>query len=203
MISSYRPYNAIAGPIDADVPTKPSNGILIIGEAPGRNEAIKKRPFVGPAGMLLDRILAKAHVERDATFICNVFRWQPTWSVDSNGKRRNNDIENFFTSDMTVACTDFSPYNGRSLHQSHKEEIDHLINIIRRENPKRIIALGTIALWALTGKTTMRDVRGKITQSPYSPAPVFPTWHTAYALHKKDPAIADDIYADIVRASAP
>jgi DNA polymerase len=203
MTTPTRPYNAIAGPIGAEYPTVRPNGVMIIGEAPGRNEAILKRPFVGPAGQLLDTLLQNANIDRQATLICNVFRWQPTWSIDAAGKRRNNDIESFFTSDLTVACTDIPPYNGRSLHQSHREDINFLTSLIHGQNPQRIIALGTIALWALTGKTTMRDVRGKAVQTPLSPAPVFPSWHPAYALHKKDPAISADILADIVRATAP
>ncbi len=53
-------------------------GILIIGEAPGRDEDIKGRPFVGKSGQLLDKILAACGFTReDHVFISNIVKCRP------------------------------------------------------------------------------------------------------------------------------
>ncbi len=57
------------GPIDAD--------ILIIGEAPGREEDIQGTPFVGAAGKKLDEMLSKAGIEISKVFITNVVKCRP------------------------------------------------------------------------------------------------------------------------------
>jgi DNA polymerase len=51
--------------------------ILFIGEAPGRSEDEKGRPFVGAAGKILDEMLAKAGIERSQVFITNVVKCRP------------------------------------------------------------------------------------------------------------------------------
>ncbi len=51
--------------------------VVFVGEAPGRREDDTGRPFVGSAGKLLDRLLAKAHLNRVDVFITNVVRCRP------------------------------------------------------------------------------------------------------------------------------
>ena len=51
--------------------------ILFIGEAPGRSEDEKGRPFVGAAGKILHEMLAKAGIERSQVFITNVVKCRP------------------------------------------------------------------------------------------------------------------------------
>lgn len=51
--------------------------IMFIGEAPGRNEDEKGRPFVGAAGRILDNLLEKAGIERSQVFITNVVKCRP------------------------------------------------------------------------------------------------------------------------------
>jgi len=57
------------GPIDA--------GVMLIGEAPGREEDIQGVPFVGRAGKKLDSILAEAGIDFDEVFITNVVKCRP------------------------------------------------------------------------------------------------------------------------------
>jgi DNA polymerase len=56
----------------------PRAAILLIGEAPGENEDLSGRPFVGRAGQLLDRTLEEARVGRGDVYITNVVRCRPT-----------------------------------------------------------------------------------------------------------------------------
>ncbi len=51
--------------------------LLLLGEAPGRDEDASGRPFVGRAGRILDAALAAAHVRRDAVYITNVVKCRP------------------------------------------------------------------------------------------------------------------------------
>src|SRR5437588_6058990 len=55
----------------------PSAKIMFIGEAPGRNEDNKGRPFVGAAGKILDAALQKAGISRSDVFITNVVKCRP------------------------------------------------------------------------------------------------------------------------------
>jgi len=59
--------------------------LMLVGETPGDREDLAGRPFVGPAGALLDRCLAEAGIERKDAYVSNVvkhFKWTP------RGKRR-------------------------------------------------------------------------------------------------------------------
>jgi DNA polymerase len=59
--------------------------VMLVGEQPGHEEDLAGRPFVGPAGRLLDRALAAAGIARDDVYVTNVvkhFKWEP------RGKRR-------------------------------------------------------------------------------------------------------------------
>src|ERR1044071_7151905 len=54
--------------------------LMLIGEQPGDAEDLSGRPFVGPAGHLLDRALSEAGIDRSAVYVTNVvkhFKWEP------------------------------------------------------------------------------------------------------------------------------
>ena len=51
--------------------------ILLIGEAPGAEEALQGRPFVGKAGAQLTELMALMHIERTAIYITNVVKYRP------------------------------------------------------------------------------------------------------------------------------
>lgn len=57
-------------------------GILFLGEAPGYNEDLQGRPFVGAAGQLLDQLLAGIGLDRTKVFITNVVRHRPPENRD-------------------------------------------------------------------------------------------------------------------------
>lgn len=60
----------------------PDASIMIVGEAPGRFEDEKGRPFVGPAGKILDSLLESAGLERRKVFITNVVKCRPPGNRD-------------------------------------------------------------------------------------------------------------------------
>src|SRR5881409_3944320 len=59
--------------------------VMFVGEQPGNEEDLAGKPFVGPAGRLLDHALEEAGIDRSLTYVTNVvkhFKWEP------RGKRR-------------------------------------------------------------------------------------------------------------------
>lgn len=59
--------------------------VMLVGEQPGDKEDLQGRPFVGPAGAVLDKALAAAGIDRDEVYVTNMvkhFKWEP------RGKRR-------------------------------------------------------------------------------------------------------------------
>jgi uracil-DNA glycosylase family 4 len=60
----------------------PAAEVVIVGEAPGAEEERTGRPFVGPAGKLLDLLLMTAGFARDSVFICNVLKFRPPGNRD-------------------------------------------------------------------------------------------------------------------------
>jgi DNA polymerase len=62
-------------------------GILLVGEQPGHEEDLSGRPFVGPAGRLLDRALRAAGIDRSLVYVTNVVK-HFKWEREPRGKRR-------------------------------------------------------------------------------------------------------------------
>jgi len=58
----------------------PSADLLLVGEAPGAQEDLEGRPFVGPAGQLLDKILESVGIERSEVYITNVVMCRPPFN---------------------------------------------------------------------------------------------------------------------------
>jgi DNA polymerase len=72
--------------------------VMFVGEQPGDREDLSGKPFVGPAGLLLDKALEQAGIDRRKVYVTNAvkhFKWTP------RGKRR---IHKRPTADEIVAC---------------------------------------------------------------------------------------------------
>lgn len=55
----------------------PKSGLMLIGEAPGREEDRAGKPFIGPAGQLLDKMLASIGLSEDEFYMTNIVNWRP------------------------------------------------------------------------------------------------------------------------------
>src|SRR6185437_8868050 len=55
----------------------PEGRVMLVGEAPGRDEDIQGLPFVGRSGQLLDRMIAAIGLDRSQAYIANVIPWRP------------------------------------------------------------------------------------------------------------------------------
>jgi len=56
----------------------PNAALMFVGEAPGRDEDIQKRPFVGRAGQLLNKALIECDIKRSDVYITNIVKTRPT-----------------------------------------------------------------------------------------------------------------------------
>lgn len=105
------------------------NGLLILGEGPGNTEARLKRPFMGPSGDLLTKLLTKAGIKRDECVVGNVTLCRPDYAgLDTKRK----------------GLTDAFPTAVPSCRPRLLAEIEML-------QPRVILAFGQAALAALTG----------------------------------------------------
>ena len=147
--------------------------IMLVGEQPGDIEDQKGRPFVGPAGAVLDKALADAALARESVYVTNAvrhFKWEP------RGKRR--------------------------LHKTPaQQEIEACRQWLEREleliKPSLIVAMGTTAARAVLGRAvTLTRMRGRIMPRDNAPA-VLLTVHPSYIL-RVPPQSRDQAYEDLV-----
>ena len=140
----------------------PKARVMLVGEAPGRDEDIEGKPFVGRSGQLLDRMLAAIGLSRNATeretsaFITNVIFWRPP------GNRTPTEAE-------TLMCLPF------------------VLRTIELQNPDFIVCLGATPAQRLTGRTDgILKLRGKWLTANVSGRniPLLPTLHPAYLLRQ-------------------
>lgn len=120
----------------AYVPEK-FNGIMIVGEGPGHNEVLKKRPFIGRSGEILRGVLGAASIDMDQCFITNATLCKPMYSASDDKDKKG------FMGSFPNAIYSCLP------------RLEEEIAAVR---PDIIITLGTPALAALTGfeKTTLK-----------------------------------------------
>jgi uracil-DNA glycosylase family protein len=129
--------------------------VMFVGEQPGDREDLVGKPFVGPAGKLLDKALVEAGIERDSVYVTNVvkhFKWEP------RGKRRIHKKPNQLEIN---ACRPW---------------LDAEIDVVK---PQVIVCLGATAAQALLGRSfKVTQNRGKFVKSalaPYVTATVHPS----------------------------
>src|SRR5207302_6067151 len=136
--------------------------LMFVGEQPGDAEDLAGRPFVGPAGRLLDRALEEAGIDRDAVYVTNVvkhFKWEP------RGKRRIHKKPN---AGEVAACRPW------------------LDTEIRLVNPRAIVCLGATAAQALLGRQfKVTAHRGEFVESTLAPM-VLATVHPSSLLRAPD-----------------
>jgi DNA polymerase len=135
---------------------------MFIGEQPGNDEDLAGKPFVGPAGKLLDKALVEAGINRDRMYVTNVvkhFKWEP------RGKRRIHKKPN---AAETAACRPW---------------LDAEIATVR---PNVIVLLGATAAQALLGREfRVTRHRGEFLKSPLAPY-VMATIHPSSILRAPD-----------------
>jgi DNA polymerase len=147
--------------------------VMVVGEAPGREEDLEGRPFVGQAGQLLDRMLAAIGLARDATeaekgvYITNVLPWRPPQNRDPEAGE--------------IAMM-------RPFVERH----------IALARPEVVILMGNHACEALLQRKGILRLRGQWAEA--LGLPVMPMTHPAYLL--RNPAAKREAWADLLAVQA-
>jgi len=149
--------------------------VMLIGEQPGDQEDLRGRPFVGPAGQLLDWALEKAGIDRSLAYVTNVvkhFKWVP------RGKRR---IHSKPSSMEIRACLPW---------------LEAEIEVVK---PEVVVCLGATAAQALLGSTfRVTQERGRFVRSNLAPH-VMATVHPSSLLRIEDEAPRKAAIREFVR----
>lgn len=151
----------------------PGARVLILGEAPGREEDMQGRPFVGDAGRLLDRMFGAIGLSRSATepaqalYITNVLPWRPPANRDPEP-------------DEIAMMRPF------------------VLRHIALAAPEVVVVMGNTPLFALTGARGILKARGHWTE--FAGLPVLPMTHPAYLL--RTPSAKREAWADLLALQA-
>lgn len=136
----------------------PQAKLMLVGEAPGPQENIQGKPFVGKSGQLLDQILqaVKFDTEKDVFISNSVFRMPP-------GE------------------------GGKNFRKPTNEEIDYyrpyLLEIIRLVDPKIMLLTGNVATQSLLGLTGITRLRGQWHE--LNGRKIMPIFHPSYLLRNQ------------------
>lgn len=139
----------------------PHAKLLLVGEAPGPQENIQGKPFVGPAGQLLDKILQAVNFdpEQDVYITNSVFRMPPGEA-------------------------------GATFRKPNDAEIDYyrpfVLEIIHLMNPRVILLSGNVACQSVLRKTGITTLRGKWVEM--SGRWLMPIYHPSYLLRNQSRA---------------
>jgi uracil-DNA glycosylase len=152
--------------------------IVLVGEQPGDQEDLAGRPFVGPAGRLLDDALEQAGIDRKLAYVTNVvkhFKWQP------RGKRRIHQKPN---AAEVAACRPW---------------LDAELDIVK---PKVLVCLGATAAQALLGRQfRVSKDRGVPVESDLAPV-VMATVHPSSILRAEDQDRELELFVEDLRRVA-
>lgn len=151
----------------------PKARVMVVGEAPGREEDLQGKPFVGRAGQLLDRMFGAIGLSRGspdsehAIYIANLLPWRPPQNRDPSAEE----------------LAMMKPFTER-----HIELAD----------PEFVVTMGRFSMAVLTGLSGITRVRGKWTET--SGRPCLPMLHPAYLL--RNPASKREAWADLLELKA-
>ena len=151
----------------------PQARVMIIGEAPGRDEDMQGKPFVGRAGQLLDKMFAAIAMDRaspdpqKALYITNVLPWRPPQNRDPK-----------------------------------PEEVAMMLPFLEKHvelaDPDVLILMGNHSCQALLGRRGITRLRGNWQEALGRPA--LPMFHPAYLL--RNPAAKREAWADLLQIRA-
>ena len=152
--------------------------LMLIGEAPGEQETLMGRPFVGKAGKNLDRFLELAGMRREEIYISNAVKIRPT----KTGKTGR--ISNRPPTKEEIAL--FRPWLLR--------EIDLVA-------PQVIATLGNVPLYAVTGdrRLTIGEAHGRVMEAGETGRRLFALYHPASLIYNR---ALEPVYEQDVRALA-
>ena len=149
-------------------------GVMLVGEQPGDKEDRAGRPFVGPAGQLLDRALTQAGIPRRDAYVTNVvkhFKWRPAGKVRLHQKPNAEEVR---------SCRPWL-------------EIE-----LQLVEPRVVVCLGATAAQALLGRSfRVTQQRGQFVEWPYEPL-AMATVHPSSILRIEEPDDREAAFTGLV-----
>lgn len=152
----------------------PNAKIMFIGEAPGEQEIIHGKPFVGSAGKNFEKFLENLSLSRENVYVSNVVKIRPIRINPTTGRKNNR------------------PPNEKEIELSRKF-LDAEISII---DPMLMVALGNVPLKRLTGLEGITNYHGRIVNSFYN-AKVFCLFHPATLIYNHSEEFKEEFYNDL------
>ena len=135
----------------------PNSEIMLIGEAPGHDEDIQGKPFVGRSGKLLDKMLNAIDLDREKVYIANIIPWRPP----ANRKPTENEIE---------ICL--------PLIHKHIELINPKVLLLLGSTSTYALLKDKTPITKIRGKWFTLNINGKNIQA-------MPTFHPAFLLRQQ------------------
>ncbi|MDO4357467.1 MAG: uracil-DNA glycosylase [Clostridia bacterium] len=151
----------------------PHSRVMMIGEAPGEQESLQLKPFVGKAGKNLDEFLALTGLVRSELYISNTVKFRPT-KLSKAGRLVN--------------------------RPPTKEEVQIFLPWLKREialvEPEVVVTLGNVPLKALTGnRSVIGALHGQFLE--LEGRTLYPIYHPASLIYNR--SLADTYRADLER----
>ena len=148
--------------------------VMLVGEAPGEQEALLQRPFVGRAGRSLDELLELTGLKRPELYITNAVKFRPVKPTA----------------------------RGHANRPPTREEIElfrpWLLRELKLVSPRVVASLGNVPLLALTGKRlSIGETHGRPMELPALGCTLFPLYHPASVLY--NPSLRETHKEDIRR----
>lgn len=139
----------------------PGSRVMMIGEAPGEQESLQLKPFVGKAGKNLDEFLALTGLVRSELYISNTVKFRPT-RLSKAGRVVN--------------------------RPPTKEEVQIFLPWLKREialvAPEVVVTLGNVPLKALTGsRSVIGEMHGQFL--PFEGRTLYPIYHPASLIYNR------------------
>lgn len=193
--------------------------IFLLGEAPGELEVRLGRPFVGPSGIELIRMLGESGLIQLSTFDRDyIHRYYTTndpsaiaaiWDLHPEVYRTNvfsthpprNDIE-YFCGPRAEGIPGFPALlKSKYVREEFEHELDRLADDLLRRDPNLVICLGNSAIWALAGQTGITKLRGTTLLSTHTAADfkLLPTYHPSAVLRQWE--LRPTVIADFMKAA--
>lgn len=176
-----RATQAVLGEIESGAAPGSRAAMMMIGEQPGDKEDLAGRPFVGPAGKLLDRCLEQAEIDRNQVYITNAvkhFKWEQRGKIRLHKRPSVGEVS---------ACRPW---------------LDAELEVVR---PKLIVCLGAVAAQGLLGTRFKVTVSHGTEQHADGYPPIIATAHPASILraasHEDRERQTAQFISDLRRAS--
>ena len=139
----------------------PQARVMLVGEAPGAQEALLGKPFVGKAGKNLDEFLERTQLKRAELYITNTVKFRPV-KISDKGRASN--------------------------RTPTREEIGLFLPWLQREidliEPQLIVSLGNVPLQALLGRRdTIGQMHGRVISDAQCGRPLFALYHPASVIY--------------------